>query len=184
MFKAVTLEAKRDYICPRDPAIDDESMTMLDWQTVHDAWVHGGEWRDKIKFRQGEQPTVFAVGALTAEELNGVIDDTRGTPPRLEERRWRAFLLGLRDITGWPAHVVKVDGKVDKDWLRKTFVGPLRVIACDVGGAVLIFNSITEDEIKNWSGRSKLRSDTAAQPALSALPTPASAEAAAAPGSK
>lgn len=184
MFKAVTLDAKRDFICQYDPAIDDDAMTAKDWAEVHDAWIHGGDWRDKIKIRPGEQPTVFSVGALTAEELNGIIDDTRGNPPRSEDRSWRAFLAGLRDVNGWPGPVPKTEGRVDRDWLRKTFVGSLRKVALAVGGAVLVYNNTTEDEIKNWSGRSKPKSDTAAQPAPSALPVSASAAGASAPGSK
>ncbi len=184
MFKPVTLDARRDFVCPYDPAIDDEAMTSEDWRRYHLEWSSGAGWRDMLKIRPGEQPTVFSIGPLTAEEMNSILDDTRGNPPRVEDRRWRLFLVGLRDISGWPSSVPKTDGKVDKDWLRKTFVGPLRRVALEVGAAVLIYNELTEGEVKNSSGRSKLRSDTAAQPAPSAPSISADVEAVAVPVSK
>ena len=184
MFNPMTLDAKRDFICPFYPAIDDEAMSAEDWKRYHEEWSTGTSWRDMLKIRSGETPTVFSIGPLTAEELNGIIDDTRGAPPRTEDRHWRCFLAGLRDITGWPGKVVKDGNRVDKDWLRQTFVGALRKVALSVGVAVLAYNQITEDEVKNWSGRSKLKSDTAAQPAQRAPSLSAAVVAAADQGSK
>jgi len=169
VFKPITMEARRDFVCPNDPAIDDEAMTAEDWAAYQDAWRYGGDWRSLLKILPGEQPTVFTLGPLTADELNAIVDDTRGANGgRSDDRWWRCFLLGLRDITGWPQAVPKADGRVDKDWLRKTFIGPLRRVALSVGVAVMTYNQITEDEVKNWSGRSKARSATAAPSAPSA----------------
>lgn len=184
MFKPISLDARRDYISLDDPAIDHSAMSADDLKRYYQEWLTGGDWRGALKLFPGEQPTVFSVGALGPEELNGILDDTRGTPPRAQDRNWRLFLAGLRDITNWQGKIDREDGRPDKEWLRKTFVGALRKVALDVGAAVLQFNSITEGDVKNLSGRSKLRSDTAAPPAPSAPISSESAADASAPAAK
>jgi hypothetical protein len=171
MFKSVSKDGTRTFVSQFDPAIDQEAMTVEDWDAYRTAWSTSGEdWRSRLKVTQGERLTEFVVGVLGAEELNTILDETKRSDGgiRSEERFWRCFLAGLREIRGWPEEPEKENGKIKAAWLRATFVGPLRRVATSVGVAVLSYNQTTEDEIKNLSGPSKHKSASDGPHAVSA----------------
>lgn len=123
-------------------------------------------WRDSVKFKDGERPTVFVIGVIPSSELTRIEDECGigGTSPKTRELYWRCFLAGLRDIENGPtaevqrdgrmvreAPKVKVDGVpyVDPSWLRSTFVRSLRSVAIDIGQTVYWWNQLQDDDIKN-----------------------------------
>jgi len=184
MLKAVTLDGVRTCVSLLDPAIDHESMTDDDHAEYEMAWRTGGDWRAKLKVKSGEELTIFTIGTLTSEQLNTILDDTKRADgaTRGEERYWRLFLAGVRDIRPWFSDVQRDDrGRIKTSWLTETFVGPLRRAAQSIGVYVLAYNNVTEEEIKNSFGRSRHKSDTAALSAPSATIASDSAVAAKSP---
>ena len=181
MLKAITKDATRTCVTLYDPAIDLDAMSPEEIVAYEEAWRSGGDWRSLLKIKDGEQVTIFSIGVLSSEEMNTIIDETKRADGavRSDERYWRLFVAGVRDIKPWQGEIQRdQNGQIKRSWLCETFIGPLRRAAQGVGVCVFAYNTITEAETKNLSGRSKRKSATAARPAQSATSDSASGEAA------
>lgn len=117
---------------------------------------HPSESREMLLLKDGATPTVFVVGVIVPDELNRIHDECRETIThrgKTDERAWRAFLHGLRDIQGWEGEIPKREIRgveyVDPTWIKSKFTRGLRSIARQVGQIILAWNELTEDEAKN-----------------------------------
>lgn len=182
MFKPVTLSDKASFVSTLDLAVDKDRICEAEIEK-HPEWREGLLSAEQLKslawtsfelefaksvasdpasskrmllFKDGMTPTVFVVGALDSDEFNRIVDETEETRTwrgAFNQRAWRMFLHGLRDIEGWPTEVPKRKrGEVefvDVDWLKRTFIRELRDVAIQIGTVVLHFNRMTETETKN-----------------------------------
>lgn len=182
VFKPVTMADSCSFVSTYDPAIDRKRICERELEN-HPEWQEGNlsvdqqmavAWRafenefaltagkdptkavELLLFKDGETPTRFVVGAVAPDEFNRILDETQETRTHRgggNERCWRMFLHGLRNIEGWSGDVKRYKvGEleyVDPAWLKRTFVGKLRTVALQVGGVIMAYNTLTEDEIKN-----------------------------------
>lgn len=172
MLKAITKDATRSCVSLLDPAIDHKAMTDVDHEDFEAAWRLGKDWRAHLRLKPGEDVTVFTIGTLGTEELNTILDETRRADGavRSDERFWRLFVAGVRDIKPWgEIQRDPITGKIKATWLLENFIGPLRRAAISIGVYVLAYNQVTEEEVKNLYGRSKAKNGTAALSAPSAM---------------
>lgn len=161
MLKPLTLEATTSCVSSMDPAIDREASDLQKYGS--ELLSNSNAWRELLKFKSGEKPTVFVLGVIPPDEMSRINDETPKrklseehtvTDWSSEELQWRSFLTSLRDIEGWESGEIpkrKVGGVeyIDPSWLRKTFVRGLRKIALEVGLAAYFWNMLTETETKN-----------------------------------
>lgn len=181
-FKPIALSSSATYISHADPAIDREAIieelvaTDPELQRISDPAKRADEaWgkflgkfteavikdpsssRKLLKFKAGETATEFVLGVIPSDEQTRIADETapdKDDPNgRSGERYWRAFLVGLRDISGWPEapkkrRVGDVE-YVDPQWLKANFVRGLRHIGIEAGMVCWFWNQFTEAEAKN-----------------------------------
>ena len=126
-----------------------------------------GSWRELIAVRDGHQPTEFIIGVIPPSVLTRIEDECRlgRADERTRELCWRSFLACLRDIRHGPTtEVLGSDGQrnqgvprklvdgheyVDPDWLSRTFVGPLREVAIEIGLVAWAWQQLTPGDVKN-----------------------------------
>ncbi len=180
MIKPVTPGATVAYVSCYDPAVDWEAIidatieknkdlgkvkdandrrararTVFVAEYMAAAVRNPAAWREMLKFKNGESPTEFTLGALSSDDAVRMADECGASSGKLkpQELQWRAFLGACRDIRNWPTDVPKVrKGEieiVDASWLRNNFVLGLRAIALDVGSVAWMWNQFSEDDIKN-----------------------------------
>lgn len=113
-------------------------------------------WKDHLKFKSGEAPTKFTIGVITVDEMARIADECRyGQVTEMRKQlRWRAFMACVRGIENYSnekcptIRVGQVD-YLDPDWLKKNFVRGMMLVALDIGMTGWLWNSLTEDEVKN-----------------------------------
>ena len=152
MFKPIRLSDQTTCVSLNDPAIDPDASDLKAYGKA--AKDNPACWRELLKMRAGQEPTVFEIGVVPPGELTRIMDECVNTKAtRYEEAAWRCFLAGVRGIRSWSDDPprVKRDGVeyVDPAWLAKTFARGLRAIAVEIGSFVYHWNQLTEDEIKN-----------------------------------
>lgn len=166
-----TLDAMTSVISVADPAIDttNSEKKVIDGVAgnkpvlsyIQDRFTEPSSWRETVKFKDGQSPTVFTIGVIAPSMLNLIDDECQG---RSSQRHWRSFLNGIREIEAGPTVSVMKDGRtvqvtpkieingieyVDPQWLSTTFVRGLRHIAIEIGMVCYNWNSLTESDIKN-----------------------------------
>ena len=158
MLKPVRMADQAVCVTRFDSGIDHENSDWAAYGAV--AFDNPSAWRDFIKAKDGETITEFVIGVVPTEFAIRIEDECLGfreglrIVERPDERMWRYFLHGLRDIKHWSdGEVPKKDFNgveyVDPTWIKKTFVKHLREVALDIGRYVWAFNQLTEKEIKN-----------------------------------
>jgi hypothetical protein len=145
----------------KDPDLSDDRKRVVAWKCFQIDFMAAVKKRpaaskELLLFKDGETPTEFVIGVVPAGDMNRIYDETTETDKYRgsgNERFWRMFLHGLRDIKNWHGDVKKKSvnniNYVDTGWLEKNFVGGLRTTAINVGTAIHWFNELTGDEIKN-----------------------------------
>lgn len=150
MLKPLTATAHTSVVSAADPAIDIEASDMDAYGK--DVLFNPSCWREHLKIKPGDKPTVFVIGVIPPDELARINDETERKYSS-EELRWRSFMSSVRDIENWPDEIPKrkIDGVeyVEPKWLRTTFVRGLRVLALDIGLVAYMWNQLTETETKN-----------------------------------
>jgi hypothetical protein len=123
-------------------------------------------WRELIVCKDGQSPTEFILGVVPPAELSRIEDEcgVGKTTERTRELYWRCFLHGLRDMRGGPTTEITVDGTktsgvpkkkidgveyADPEWLARTFAGPLRKIALEIGNVIWTWNLLGPEVVKN-----------------------------------
>ena len=135
----------------RSPKSDDGSMLSYAEERLQDPSC----WRNTLSFLDGETPTEFVIGIIPSSVMNRIDDECReyeGVQPR-NERFWRCFLAGVRDIIGGfndpPKEVVEGVSYVQASWLRDHFIGPLRQVGLEIGAVIWSWNRLSGDDVKN-----------------------------------
>lgn len=151
MLRPLTLSASTTMVSSLDPAIDHEASDLKAYG--ENGLFKPGCWKDYLKFKAGEKPTIFVIGVIPPDDL-AMINDETSSKYESEALRWRAFLLSLRDIEGWdgeeiPKRKVSNVEYVDQQWIKRNFIRGLRPIALEVGLVAYLWNQLTETEIKN-----------------------------------
>ena len=157
MLKPIRMTDEATCVSLQDTAVDMEAMTEADINSYTEkAQTNPSCWRDALKIKAGESPTVFRIGVVLPGDMVQIIDDCkigRGDSWRPNEAAWRCFLSGLRGIQGWAEEAPTIKRGnieyVDPAWLAKTFARGLRPVAIEVGFAIFRFNQLTGDETKN-----------------------------------
>lgn len=168
MLVPISPDSTTSCISLRDVAID-WSTTPKEQDTDADSPTHGqlvpayrlarikspSSWRDNVRFKDGEKPTVFTIGVVPSSELNRIEDEcNRGDEGvRHTELGWRCFLQGLRGIDGFGVkpemHTVDGIEYVKPAWLAATFVGPLRAVGVEIGSIIWTWQSLMGGDVKN-----------------------------------
>lgn len=111
----------------------------------------------ELIFKDGEQPTVFVIGAIPPGERARINDECQAKTRGIGDNhalRWRTFLACLRDIKNFSKEQLpksKVEGVefVSAEYLRKAFPFSHYNIALEVGYVAYIWNELTNDDAKN-----------------------------------
>jgi hypothetical protein len=154
-LKPIQLDSQTTCVFRADPAVDNESEEGKAGVEAYVKVMHStpSKWRELLKIKAGESPTVFVIGVLPSSDAAQIQDEyINQGKVYASSLGWLCFLKGIRDIQGFgEVPKVKVDGVeyVDPAFLRKAFVGRLREAACEIGWIVWRWNQISEDEIKN-----------------------------------
>lgn len=140
-----------------DPAIDWDAMVEADEQKrpretlakaiLSEAMRKPSILRERLKFKAGASPCRFTIGVLPSDAFTRVVEEHSS---RIGVFWWCCFLHGLRSLD-WPdkpeTHTVDGVEYIKPDWLKRTFVRHLRVVAEEIGGYVLAFNKVEEEEV-------------------------------------
>lgn len=169
MLVPIAPDSSTSCISLRDAAID-WATTPKELDEETDSPTHGQQisvyrrarirspssWRDNVRIKDGQKPTVFTVGVVPCSELNRIEDECGGSGPntvRSTELGWRCFLHGLRGIDGFGVtpKMHSVDGVeyVEPAWLAATFIGPLRAVGVEIGSIVWTWQSLMGGDVKN-----------------------------------
>lgn len=156
-FKPLRLSDSTTAIASSDPAIDrdatgQEAFAEYEKQSLKQPSC----WRDLVKIKSGEQPSIFTIGVIPPDEMAKILDEAsmaKGQGTRINEMFWRCFLVGLRDVQNWPGKPEKrsVGGieYVSPEWIKSQFIRGLRDVAQDIGSQIFYWNRLTDEEIKN-----------------------------------
>lgn len=154
MLKPVTKNACVSTVSLDDSAID---IAASDMTAYGDASLKDpGVWRELLKIKDGETPTVFVIGVVPSDLIVRIEDECNigKDSLRSEELRWRCFLHGVREIQGWPGEPPKtrdVNGVtyVAPEWLKENFNRELKKVALEIGAKVFLWNQLGDNDIKN-----------------------------------
>lgn len=175
MLKPVHIKDKLETFSVKDSAIDLDAMsqdeqvelgTILTFKPT-EAWKY-------VKWKAGEEPTKFTLRTLDPDEISRILDQTERVDQETKKpvvdqrtRNFRFFLDSLVEIDGWDVPM-SGDGKPSKDWIKKTFIGELYSVALELGGRAFAWNTVTEQERKNYYGRLRPKKTSVAQTVESA----------------
>lgn len=136
----------------RSPRSDDGEMLAYAQERLENPSC----WRERLTFVDGETPTEFVIGIIPSSTMNRIDDECRehdAVQPR-NERFWRCFLAGVRDIVGGfddsvPKETIEGVSYVKASWLRYHFVGHLRQVGLEIGAVIWSWNRLSGDDRKN-----------------------------------
>lgn len=177
-LRPVSLSSCVTYVSARDPSIDWSQIEALELEKfpellrgdvtpdvraqatqahfatryAEETLKNPGCWRDLLKFKSGESPTIFTIGVIDPDEMCRLADDCKigSESARVQELKWRAFLASVRDISTFGQEQPQKRGeRVDAQWLKEHCGRGMRLVALDVGMVAWRWNQLTEDEAKN-----------------------------------
>ena len=152
MLKPVSKQSCVTTVSLEDTALD---IAGSDMPSYHENVINNpGCWREFLKVKDGESPTVFTIGVVPSEVAVRIEDECRAglDGMRHEEVRWRYFLHSVRGIDGWPEEPKKTKigdtEYIAPDWLKSTFIKNLRLVALEIGTRAYLWNQLSEDDVK------------------------------------
>lgn len=183
MFRPIRSTSSVTFVSTADPAIDwdkivadeldlhpavrdDASMTddqrrragLIEFHKryVLESAKHPGAWKDFLKMKSGERPTIYTIGAIPSDTLTRIEDECKAGSEDVhrQELGWQCFLHGLVDLQNFgsseiPKRKVGDAEYVDPAWIKTAFVMGLRSVAVNVGLVIWRWNQLTEVEVKN-----------------------------------
>lgn len=153
MIKACDPHSSIAVVWHRDPAVA-EVVNADDY--VIDSTKNPSIWRERLKMKDGAEPTEWILGVIPSADANAA-EDLKG----FASRYWHAFLHCVRDVKNPGDLANGLDGRklpkvtrdgveyVDPQWLARVMVGPLRRCALDLGLIAFCWNQLSEADAKN-----------------------------------